>query len=331
MSPRWSKLLERLGKPLGQPAPAPDIFTAGAVRQGLWHEFRDWEALFQLYGPAADSPWQAFHCPTLFAGIDRLRLQPRLTELAPEVSEPQPAGAWQWLGPDSLVLVDLKGAESVQLAVRMLTECPGGAQLVSAFDHWPAANPVRQTLNESRYVNMTPLLWPPRTVDRSVAIDSMDIINSMVTLAPQVYQRRQAGIASDAPGIWLCDSRRLVAMKPGPGNFDNRYYIDDSILPGPELLALHKISRVVLVSISAENDPSDDLCSFLNGCHGRGMTLSRVALEQPETWTVPVPLPPPPAVRLAGLKYPKSQVGGFGVKVPVPSESSGGSFAGAGG
>ncbi|MCC5866748.1 MAG: hypothetical protein JJU31_16630 [Wenzhouxiangella sp.] len=331
MSPRWSKLLERLGKPLGQKAAAPDIFADGRVRQGLWHEFRDWEALYQLYGPESASPWQAFHCPTLFAGIDRLRLQPRFTELAPEVIEPQPTGAWQWLGPDCLVLVDLPGGISVQLAVRMLTESPGGAQLVSAFDHWPAANPVRRALNETSYVNMAPLLWPPRAVDRSVAIDSMDVINSMVTLAPQVYQRRQAGISADAPGVWMCDSRRLVAMRPGPGNFDNRYYIDDSILPGPALLASQNISRVVLVSLSIQNDPADDLCSFLHDCHGRGVSLSRVALESPETWALPVPMAPPKAVRLAGWKYPKSQVGGFGVKVPVPSESSGGSFAGAGG
>ncbi|TVQ40224.1 MAG: hypothetical protein EA370_03865 [Wenzhouxiangella sp.] len=331
MSPRWSKLLERLGKPLGQPAPAPDIFSDGTVRQGLWHEFRSWEALYQLFGPPSDSPWQAFHCPTLFAAIDRLRLQPRLTELCPEVSEPDPPGAWQWLRPDCLVLVDLAGGQSVQLGVRMLTESPAGAQLVSAFDHWPAPNPVRQPLNESRYIHMAPLLWPPRTVNSAVAIDSVDVINSMVTLAPRVYQRRQNGIAADAAAIWLCDSRRLVAVKPGPGNFDNRYYIDDSILPGPELLARQNVNRVVLVSPSTQNDPSDDLCSFLNECHGRGMALSRVALDEPATWADPVPMPPPPAVRLAGLKYPKSQVGGFGVKVPVPSESSGGSFAGAGG
>ncbi len=331
MSPRWSKLLERLGKPLGTPAPAPDILDDGQVRQGRWHEFRGWEDLFQLYGPAADSPWQPFHCPTLFAGIDRLRLQPRLTELAPEVSEPRPQGAWQWLGPDSLALVDLSGGISVQMAVRMMTDSPGGAQLISAFDHWPAANPVRRPLNESRYVNMAPLLWPPRSVDSSVAIDSMDIINSMVTLAPEVYKRRQAGIAANAPGIWMCDSRRLQASKPGPGRFDNRYYIDDSILPGPELLAQANIRRLVLVSLSRQSDAADDLSSFLNQCHARGISLDQVALEDPDTWAVPVPLPPPRAVKVAGLKYPKSQVGGFGVRVPVPSESSGGSFAGAGG
>ncbi len=324
MSPRWSKLLERLGNPFGTAEAAPDIFSDGRVRQGLWHEFRDWEALFQLFGPAADSPWQAFHCPTLFAAIDRLRLQPRPTEIAPEIRDPKPPGAWQWLGPDCLVLVDLQGALSVQLAVRMLTEGPVGAQLISAFDHWPAANPMRRPFSESSYLGMAPLPWPPSQVDASVAIDSMDVINSMITLAPGVYQRRQLGIAADAPGIWLCDNRRLVANKPGPGDFDNRYYIDESILPGPALLAQHKVSRVVYVNQNTQNDASDDLRSFLNQCRGGGMSLSQMALEQPETWAVPLPLVPGPSVRLSGLKYPKSQVGGFGVKVPVPSEGSGG-------
>jgi hypothetical protein len=37
---------------------------------------------------------------------------------------------------------------------------------------------------------------------------------------------------------------------------------------------------------------------------------------------------PPPVAKLAGRKFPKSQVGGFGVEIPVPSQ---GSYSGASG
>jgi hypothetical protein len=328
MSQRWLKLLETLGSPLNAKPPLKDALAEGVIRHGHWHEFRHYDILFQLYGPPAASPFLPFHCPTLFAGIDRLNLRPRLTELSTEVTIERPDGAWQWLKPDTFVLMDLPGGLSVQMGASLLIEA--GAQLISAFDHWPAANPQRSP-NETSYIHMAALPWPPQHLRGDVAIDSRDVLDSMVSLAPQVWQRTRQGIATNAPAVLLCDSRRTVASTPGPGDFDNRYYIDDSILPGEALLRRQGIRQLAYFSASSASEPSADLTLFINECARGGMRLLNIALDQPETWASPLAMRPPAEVRLSSLAFPKSQVGGFGRKIPVPSESSGGSFSGAGG
>lgn len=328
MSQRWLKLLETLGSPLRLKPALKDALADGQIGQGLWHEFRHYDLLFQLYGPPQGSPFLPYHCPTLFAGIQRLNVQPRLTELSPEVTATRPDGAWQWLKPDTFVIMDLPGGLSVQMAAQMMIEAE--AQLISAFDHWPTANPAR-SFNESVYVNMTALPWPPQQVRTDVAIDSRDVIDSMISLAPQVWRKTRAGIAPQAAAILMCDSRRTVTTRPGPGDFDNRYYIDDSILPGEAMLRRLGVRQLVFFGQSEATEPSADLTLFINECARGGMRLLNVVLDQPETWAMPLPMRPPTEVRLDGLAFPKSQVGGFGRKIPVPSESSGGSFSGAGG
>jgi hypothetical protein len=326
MSQRWLKLLELIGSPLRRKPALTDPANPGRVLQGLWHEFSDYDLLFQLYGPPVDSPFFPYHCPTLFAAIDRLNLQPRLTELSPELDH-QPDGRWQWMASDTVVLVELHGALSVQVGARLLVET--GAQLVCTFDHWPLANPRRRAAG-SNLLNIEPLPWPPQP-RTDVAIDSSDLIDAMVTLAPEVHERTRAGIAANAPAVWLCDSRRTIPTRPGPGDFDNRYYIDDSILPGAPMLLRHGIRKLVYFGASKLSEPSDDLTLFINECHRAGLELLNVALDEPATWALPLPMVPPPEVRLSAMQFPKSQVGGFGRSVPMPSESSGGSFSGAGG
>lgn len=328
MSQRWLKLLETLGSPLRTKPALKNPFAEGQVRNAQWHEFRHYDLLFQLYGPPAGSPFLPYHCPTLFAAIERLNVQPRLTELSPEVTATRPDGAWQWLTPDTFVLMDLPGGLSVQMAAHMMIESQ--AQLISAFDHWPSANPMR-SFNENSYVQMTPLAWPPQQVSAAVAIDSRDVLDSMITLAPQVWRHARNGIAADSPAILMCDSRRTVTIKPGPGDFDNRYYIDDSILPGEALLRRLGVRQLVFFGQSEATEPSADLTPFINECARGGMRLLTVALDNPQSWAVPLPMRPPTEVRLSALAFPKSQVGGFGRRIPVPSESSGGSFSGAGG
>ena len=328
MSQLWLKFLERIGSPLRTRPALTDVHDPTLASQGLWHEFSAYDVLFQLYGPPKNSPWYPYHCPTLFAAIDRLRMQPRLTELSPEVTAPQPEQAWQWLAEDTLVLLELNGGLSVQMGARLLIEA--GAQLVSTFDHWPMANRER-AINQTSYLSMEALAWPPQHVRGNVAIDSRDVMDSMVSMAPEVHRRTLAGIAATAPAVWMFDSRRLVASKPGPGDFDNRYYIDDSILPSAPMLARHGIRKLVYFSHSPDSNPSSDLTVMINQCQQAGMSLLNVALSEPATWVEPLPMAAPPEVRLSGLFFPKTQIGGFGRKVPEPSESSGGSFSGGGG
>ena len=327
MSPPWSKLLERLGKPLGQRASLRDP-DPSLIRHGLWHEYAAHDLLFQLYGPGRDSAFYPYHCPTLFASIERMRVQPRLTELAPESHLAKPDGAWEWLDKDCFVILDLPGALSVQMAVRMMAE--QGGQPIATFDHWPVAG-MQRPFSRASYINMEPLAWPPQQPALDVAIDSRDVLDVMVTLAPSVHRLRQRNQAVDDPALLMCDSRRTAARKPAPGEFDNRYFIDDAMIPSADWLKRQGVGKLVLFGESAQSAPSNDLSLFINECHQAGFRLLNVALNDPATWAVPLPMMPPPAVRMAGLSFPKSRIGGFGKRVPVPSESSGGSFSGAGG
>jgi hypothetical protein len=326
MSQRWLKLLERIGAPHLRASAGSAEVQFRNVRDGVWHEFCDYEVLFRLYGPPPESPWYPYHCPTLFAAIDRLNLGPRPIQMSPEVALRGPAGAFAWLERGAMAVLDLPGGLAVQLGARLMLEA--GVQLVSTFDHWPLANPVRPGPAPE---NLEPRPWPPQDTLRSVAIDSRDVIDSMVSLAPQVYRRWQQGLAVDAPPVWLCDMRRMSAVRPGPGDFDNRYFIDDSLLPSAALLRQHGIERLVYVRYGFPSQPSADLARFLRECHDAGIALRSAVLVEPTSWAEPMPMAPPPAIPLAGRKFPKSQIGGFGRRIPEPSESSGGSFSGAGG
>ncbi len=330
MSPQWSKFLEQIGAPMRTAPRLTNVFAAGVIREGLWHEFRAYDRLFRLFGPSRRSPWFPFHCPTLFAAIDRLNLSPQLIELAPEVLAERPPEAWSWLTPGTLTIVELDGGLAAQIGGKLVAESPSGAQLVSTFDHWPRANPQRAS-RISGVQNLPALPWPPQNVFTGVAIDSMDVIHSMVSLAPEIYRRLSNGIDPDAPPIWLCDRRRVRTVKPGPGDYDNRYFIDDSLLPTPLVLRQHGIAGLVYFGPDADAVPSDDLTVWLNQCQRAGMALRRVALDDVRTWVTPLPMAAPAERRLAGRKFPKSQIGGFGRKIPEPQEGSGGSFSGGGG
>ncbi len=329
MSQRWLKFLEFLGSPLRAKAAPVDVFAPGRVREGAWYEFAHHEALFRLFGPHPDSPWYPYHCPTIFAAIDKLHIMPRPIATSAEITAEAPAGAWKWLTSESAVIVELAGGLSVQLGARLLVEA--GAQLVSTFDHWPRANPMPKVHQDPRGLAAQP--WPPQAVSRSVAIDSRDVIDCMASLAPNVFARIQQGIAADAPPVWMCDMRRMAVSKPGPGNFDNRYFIDDSILPSAKLLSRKGIRWLVYFSYLPAPSPSADLVGFLRDCHEAGIHLYNAAVTEPTTWVEPLPITtPPPEARFLGFQYPKSRAGGFGRRVPVPTESSGsGAFAGAGG
>ncbi|MGY6587655.1 MAG: hypothetical protein ACXIUB_05135 [Wenzhouxiangella sp.] len=328
MSPPWSKLLERLAKPLGRRPTLRRLDDPETIKQGLWHEYAAHDLLFQLYGPEPDSAFYPYHCPTIFAAVERLNIQPRLTELAPEARLGRPDGAWEWLDASTFVLIDLPGALSVQMAVRMMAERAG--QPIATFDHWPAAG-VQRSFNANSYRHMTPLAWPPKQPNLNIAVDSTDVLNVMVTLAPRLHQLKQRGIKPDAPALMMCDSRRTVASKPSPGDFDNRYFIDDAMLPSSDWLQRRGVSTLAFFGESLQSSPSCDLTMFINECHRAGMKLINLGLNDPGSWAVPLPMMPPPPVRMGGLTFPKSRVGGFGKRVPVPSESSGGSFSGAGG
>lgn len=301
MSQRWLKFLEKFGAPTTDPTDpvATDVDDPG------WNGdnpavYERYDVLFQLYGPLPDSPWVPYQCPTLFASIDRCHIRPKQHELSPLYAnrDSHPADAWQWLGADTMVIVDLPGAKTIEAGVLLANH---NAQFVSTFDHWAV---------------------PPRAMTTNVAINATGLIDAMYTLGPRVYNIRQQ-LTPDAAPVWLCDSRRLGGpASPTPGTFDNRYYIDDSILPGIQTMKKGGIRRLVYFNEKIKQTSDPDLDTFIIDAIDAGITLEQVALDDEESWITPRPMDVPFKTKLPLRGFRRSDMGGFGKMVPQPSEGS---------
>ena len=308
MSQRWLKFLEKFGL-LGETAQIPleDEDLKEAITNPQM--FERYDVLFHLYGPLPDSPWAPYHCPTLFASIDKLDIKPKTVEPSDGYKGPHPPTAWQWLSPDTMVIVDLPGSIAIEVGVTLM-KMKGGAQFVSTFDHWAFAR---------------------RNRTAQPVIDNRKTINMMFTLAPEVHQVRQ-NIASDVAPIWLCDSRRLGddVNEPTPGMFDNRYYIDDSILPGINTLKKGGIRRIVHVHTKLKDEPLPDLVPFVIAAMKQGLDVEHVALDEESTWSKPETMAEPFETKLPIRSFRRTDLGGFGKMVPQPSEGGYGSGGGGG-
>ena len=140
--------------------------------------------------------------------------------------------------------------------------------------------------------------------------------------ASTVHETRQ-GLRPDAPPLWIRDRERLGERRGRPSEFDDRYYLDDSILHGPGVLARNGIERVVYVVPEALDDPLADLESYFADLLRAGITVVRLALaadvvEPRLLASASTPRRPP----RAGFR--RSSAGGFGTHVPEPSSGSSG-------
>ncbi len=299
MSPRWLKLLEKFGSSTTPTIGVEEDDLEWALDDESKH--KRYDVLFHLYGPVGESPWVPYHCPTLFASIDRLSIDPSNAALSPGYEEEHPPGAWEWIDEQTMVIVDLPGATTIEVGVTLMKQM---AQLVCTFDHWPSS-----TRNRSA----------------DTVVDADEIIDMMYTLAPEAAEV-YPNLSPSAPPVWLCDSRRLGDDEPDPtpGTFDNRYYIDDSILPGIPTLNKAGIRRVVYFNERLDDDPLPDVAPFIvDSSKQKGITVERVALTEKETWIEPKPIERLPfETKLPIRSFKRSDLGGFGKLVPQPSEGS---------
>ena len=306
MSPHWLEFLEKFGpssENLGRGLSDGDLAQLASKPNGL----RRYDVLFRLFGPVAGSPWEPYHCPTLFAAIDRLNITPRKLPEVPIYQIEAPEGAFDWLATDTMIIVDLKGPQSIEFGARLIGEA---AQPICTFDHW---------------------VMSPKQPMARVSIDSGDVVDAMFTLAQNVYQARQQLSPRVAP-VWLCDRRRLGSRtSPSPGTFDNRYYIDDSLLPGPFTLTSNHIGRIVYVAPKLNSKPGGDLANYLADAHDANIDLFQLAVGDPNTWVQPQPMDAPFRINLKARGFSRSNLGGFGRLVPEPSEGSSYSSYGRGG
>jgi hypothetical protein len=307
----WSKPLEWLGRlrlhtgswvradlSVGDPQAVDARGTAD------WKRYLSPEALFDVWGPLPGSPWEPFHTVPLFAALDRVQRKgigpapppppgagtPHPgTAVLPEHARPG-APPPVWLTRDTLTIVDLPGPASVAAGAWLA----GHAQPVCTFDNWPHPRGV---------------LRPEHT------------LAAMLRWASTVAEARQQ-LTPESPPVWLCDRGRLGGPPGRPGEFDNRYFLDDSTLPGSAFLRAAGITRVVYLTGRAEA-PLYDLAGPFVDFVAAGVPVFLASVEEAalELYRYRPPEKPPP---IPEGGFSRSSAGGFGTEVPQPSSGSSG-------
>ncbi len=329
---RWSRFLEALGR-----LRVPVITQAGDVSVGDptapdaeggrgWQAYARAEALFQAWGPLEGSPWEPYHAVPLFAAVDRVKQRSLGPTPLREIEEETAGTGGRALGRNegfrlpaharvgaqipgwatelgTMVVVDLPGRHAVEAAAWLVTEA--GLQPVCTFDHWPH----RQGLLRAERVLAELLRWATTVVSA------------------------RGRIPSDAPPVWICDSTRLGTRQGRPGEFDNRYYLDDSILPSAKLLQAHGITRLVYLGWGGDETSPDapgpagdvpvaDLVEWFTELLTAGIEVVHAPVGDPELRVRPFQAPRIRR-RFSAKGYRRSAAGGFGTDLPEPS--SGGS------
>lgn len=254
--------------------------------------------LFDTWGPVPGSPWEPFHCVTLFAALERIAAPgPTAPAVAAKLEAgphlaPLPADAWPdrppWLMEGTLTVIDLDGPQSVALGARLVR---AGAQPVCTFDNWPHQAGVQKP---------------------------EEVLAQLLRHATTVAAARDA-LTPSSPPVWLCDRQRLVGGDPRPRQFDNRYFLDDTLLPGTGYLKKAGIGTIVVVQQTASTSMSRDLEAWLADRAADKMAVFVTHLQTEHLEAEPI-TPVRSHVPKVGLR---SDAGGFGRLIPEPSSSGG--------
>jgi hypothetical protein len=273
-----------------------DANLLDAIGSTRWKEYRTAEKLFDVWSPLPATTWEAFHCATLFASLDKIsqsHIGPAPDEWFPEWLQGEIA-APIWLDEQTWLILDAPGWISVAIAAHLASLRV--AQPVCTFDNWP---------------HKLGLVQPEKT------------LAALIRYAPWLEHAR-VGWTSAMPPVWVCDNTRLGTRTGIPREFDNRYFLDDSILPGPELLKTSGIEKIVYATSVAGATQTADLTEYFKLMIQSGYPLFQISLEDHLQWqSEPTPFEPtyrPPVKRRSFFR---SSIGGFGANIPDPSSSSG--------
>jgi hypothetical protein len=269
----WSRAFEALGRirflltqagklKVGDP-------TASDARGGWgWKAYAESETLYDVWGPVPESPWLPFHCVPLFAALDRIprdRVGPPPPRDVPEAwagsvhARPalpgyvRPHGRTPaWSTGETWIMLDLSGPASVEAAAWLVTA--DERQPVCTFDNWPHAKGL---------------------------IRAEDVLAELLRWASAIADTRPR-LRADSPPLWVCDSQRLGTRAGSPGEFDNRYYLDDSVLPAASFLGSAGIGRVVYATMGGEEIPVLDLESYFAELLSAGLDVLHAQLMYPD-------------------------------------------------
>ncbi|HMO51125.1 MAG TPA: hypothetical protein PKE26_07760 [Kiritimatiellia bacterium] len=304
-----SKLLNLVGRLRipGRPKRVELIIGNPAERDAMdatyWKNYQETEALFAVWGPPPGSPWEPYHCVPLFAALQTVKPD-RIGPTAPDrVIETEGNGQLgvhlntkplgeAWAAQRSWVILDLPGAKSVPAALRLMA---GGFQPVCTFDNWP---------------------------------HPAGLVKSEIVLAQLLRYAALAGdtrkhLATTSPPVWVCDRNRLGSGPARPRDFDNRYYLDDSILPSGETLRKNGIEQILCVVPTTDDLPRDDLRAYFRDLRKEGFAaIYRVGFSDPTLRAGAFP-ESMYEVKFSTSGYARSDAGGFGMLIPEPSSSGG--------
>ena len=286
-----SKILEAIGSLRLPPWRKRDALRVGDPKlpdflgTARWKAHLNPRVLSETWAPRANGPWRPFHVLTLFVALDYLGQ----SEIGPAASDPLPVKdirAPEWLDTRTVLFVDLPGPQSVALGAALATQ---GCDLVCTFNNWPHP---------------------------SALLPSHDVLAALLRYASWLHDERRYG-AMPAPVAWLCDADRLGREPGKPGQFDNRYYLEDTLMPGPVYLRQRGITR--LVHLGSEGAAvRADLAEHLFQYTQQGFEVLQTSLKGGTEWTPLEPLPLA-ATRFRTLGYLLASGGGFGATVPHPS------------
>lgn len=242
--------------------------------------------LSEVWAPRSAGPWRPFHCLTLFVALDYLKRE----TIGPAASDPLPVASIRspdWLDARTVLFVDLPGPQSVALGAALATQ---GCDLVCTFNNWPHPDAL---------------------------LPSHDVLAALLRYASWLHDERRYG-DRPAPVAWLCDADRLGRQPGKPGQFDNRYYLEDTLMPGPAYLRERGITRLVHLGTEGA-DVRADLADHLFQYAQKGLELFQTTLLKGGTeWASLAPLVLAPA-RFRTTGFLLAAGGGFGATVPHPS------------
>lgn len=273
-----------------------DANLLDAIGSTQWKEYRTAEKLFDVWSPLAGTTWEAFHCATLFASLDKIskeHIGPAPDDWFPEWLQfeiPAP----KWFDDQTWLILDAPGWISVAIAAHLASMHI--AQPVCTFDNWP---------------HNRGLVQPEKT------------LAALIRYSPWLAHAR-SGWTATTPPVWVCDNTRLGNRTGMPNEFDNRYFLDDSILPGPDLLKTLGIGKIVYATSVAGAMQTADLTEYFKLMVQSGYPLFQISLEDLVQWqSDPVPFEPAARQTVQRKSFFRSSIGGFGANIPDPSSSSG--------
>lgn len=270
-----------------------------------WRAVASAEKLYDAWSPPAASPWSAYHKPTLFAALDNVR-DPWPSGV-PGLGSEAPPRTREWPDDRTALAIDLPGPMSVAYA--SLFALRTGHTPVVTFNNWPHP---------------------------AGLVDMRGTLAALLHYAPWVQRAALARVdARTAPPAFVLDALRLGKKAPKPNDFDNRYFLLESDLPSPAVLANAGIERLFYLRAdppagSVEPPELDDVNGWLHDLQDRvKVHLAYVALD---SWTMRDPQPFAPAIRKTPFTtttdpafrgFRRNAAGGFGVLVPEPSSGGG--------